>query len=810
LQPTEGRGIPNEVLFGGETDVDTQKPKKERDLNNHKLSEDLQNCLKYLVNKYEKEDGWVRKQQIKLWKKNEEFWHGIQFIFWSETKQDWMAPIGTSGLRWFAETEGREGAEGPFYDFVVNIFKAHGEAIIAALSSQIPAVRFPPDNAEDADDVQTSRTYAKIADLIGRHNQVKLLQLASLFVLWNQGLIAWYHAPKADRAFGVVNIETYKKQLSCPNCDETHPVDDEEDLLEGLHNCPNCGSPLEIRTVLDGIQESPKTRVIIDTFGGLHVKVPYWARKQGDCSYLIKAIDQPKPFLKSIYEHIADKIENDEGDSYEYERMARTPSSYTAYSRSDDNRDLGTHKQVWLRPWAFEGLPAEKEKEKKALYRKFPNGCYVAFVGNTYAESRDEDMDKHWTLAKCSLSSYIHSDALGQPLISIQELRNVLVNITQETIEQGVGSGFADSSVLNFDVYSKHEARPGMMYAVHPKPGQALGDSFFEFGRATLSKEVGAFFNQLDQDAQFSVGSFPSIYGGPAEGKSRTLGEYQQSRQQALQRLQITWQLFCIYWAKLMEKCVHMYVENMIDDERFVQPDPTNKDNYVNVWIRKGEMTGHVGEVEPEGADQFPMSITQKQAIFFKLLEYQNEGINSVLFDPSNRRYVADLTGFTELVIPGEDQRIKQCVEIDEILKGIPIQVEPLVDDHAVHMMALKEYMNGPQGMDLKMKNPQGYAMLTQHLQEHQQAAMQLAQQATQQQMQQATAAYAQRESIRNQAKAQAEMQRDTNKERMKAAHDIVKKQAETHEHIKEDLASSIINPPQPKIPQNGGPPKND
>jgi hypothetical protein len=518
-------------------------------------------------------------------------------------------------------------------------------------------------------------------------------------------------------------------------------------------------------------------------------------------------LDQPKPFLKSIYEHIATKIENDEGDSYEYERMARTPSSYTAFSRSDDNRDLATHKQVWLRPWAFEGLPAEREREKKKLYKKFPSGVYVALVGNTYAESRDEDMDRHWTLAKCSLSSYIHPDALGQPLISIQELRNVLVNITQETIEQGIGSSFADSSVLNFDVYSKHEARPGMMYPVRPRPDKPLSESFFEFGRATLSKEVGPFYNQLDQDAQFSVGSFPSIYGGPAEGKSRTLGEYQQSRQQALQRLQITWQLFCIWWSKLMEKCVHMYVENMIEDERFTTPDPTNKDNYVNVWIRKAEMTGHVGEVEPEGSDQFPMSVPQKQAIFFKLLELQNEFINTALFDPANRRYIADLSGFTELVIPGEDQRIKQCVEIDQLLQGIPVQVEPLVDDHAVHINSLKEYLVGPQGQDLKTKNPGGYQMLIQHLQSHQQIMQQMQQAAQQAQLSQMQAAYAQREQARAAAKAQGEIARDTNKEKLKVGHDLIKDRDKTHEEIKKSMAERVINPPErPIMPTNGGP----
>lgn len=703
--------------------------KEPRDPNHHKLPDDLKECLRFLLKKYEGEDSWVRKQQLKLWKKNEEFWHGIQFVFWSESRQDWLTP---AVYNWFEQEEGREGTDGPFYDFVINIFKAHGEAVIAALSSQIPTVRFPPDDADDDDDIQTSKTYSKISDLIQRHNQAKILQLMSLFTLWNQGIIAWYHAPKADKEFGITHIENFKKELFCPQCDKHTPVEDEEDLQAGLHVCPDCGTQLIVETVLDSFQESPKSRVIIEQYGGLHVKVPYWAKDQKDASYLYKRMDRPRPLMKYLYPHIADEIDSEANDNNGYEKMARTPSTFTSFSRADDNQDLSTHKQMWIRPWAFEGLGKDKEAEKKRLYKMFPNGCYICFVGDTYCESRDEDMDKYWTVSKVTLSQYIHGDALGQPLISIQELRNVLVNLTAETVEQGIGSGFADPDVLNFNVYSKHEARPGMIYPARPRPGQSLNQSFFETGRATLSKEVAPFQQQLDKDAQFSVGSFPSLYGGPGEGNSRTLGEYQQSRQMALQRLSIAWALFVVSWAKLMEKCVHLYIENMIDDEKFTVPDPDNKDNYVSVWIRKADMTGHVGEVEPEGADNFPVSTPQKQDLFFKLVELNNQFINAALFAPQNRRVVADLLAFTDLEIPGEDQRMKQCSEIVDMLKtGMPIEVDQAVDDNAVHIDTCRTFLAGTRGMELKKTDPVLYAVIEQHLQMHLQLNIQLQQQQT-------------------------------------------------------------------------------
>lgn len=688
-----------------------------------KYSEDVREALSFLVKKYEKEDGWVRKQQIKLWKKNAEFWHSIQYIFWSESRQDWLLPVET---RWFQEDEGREGVEGPFYDFVINIYRAHGESIISALAAQVPAVRFPPDDAEDDDDILTSKTYSKIADLIQRHNEVKNLMFQSFLIAWNQGNIYWYHAPKSDKAFGITHIENFKKVLTCGNCGYQSPVEDEEDVeIAGLHQCPECGTALEATTVLDGIQESPKSRVLIEPYGGLHVKTGFWARTLKDSGYLILQHDRPKPLMKFIYPWIADKIDMTESDMHMYERMGRTPSSFTSFNRADDNQDLVTHRQVWLRPWTFEGLPPEKEDVKKKLKKLFPNGVYVAEVGKIFADADDQDMDKYWSVGKLGLSDYLHCDALGQPLIPVQELRNINTNLTAETVEQSIGSYFADPDVLNFGVYAKHEARPGYIYPARPRPGQALGESFFETGRATLSKEVGAFMEQLDNDGQFVVGDYPSLYGGPGEVASRTLGEYQQSRVQALQRLSISWTLFVNAWAKLMEKCVHLYVENLIEDEKFVVPDKNKKENYINVWIRKADMTGHVGEVEPVGADSFPMSIPQKQGLFYQLLQLNNEFINQALFDPENRRIIADLVGFTDLYIPGEEQQIKQASEIGDMLRGTPVPINPLVDDFSIHIEVCRNFLAGERGMELQKMNPQAFQLILQHLQQHLQAQAQ-------------------------------------------------------------------------------------
>ena len=527
--------------------------------------------------------------------------------------------------------------------------------------------------------------------MIARHNNSKILILRALFTLCNQGLVCAYHAPKSDKMFGETEIPEYDKD------EENNPV-------------------------ITGTVKRPKTRTVIELYGPLNVKVPYYIENQNEAGYLMCKKDHAIALLKHLYPHVADKIENDQTDIGQYERMARTPSAFSSWSRIDENMNLRTLNRVWFRPWVFDGMPETKARERDKFKKLFPDGCYCAFIGKTYVESRNEELDKYWTIGQCGLSRNIHSDPYLQPLIPVQEMTNVLANLTMETIEQGIPSTFADTETLNFNAYSRHEARPGMVYPMKVKAGTRASDKFYEQGRATLSKEVQFFQDTLEKAGQFVVGAFPSVYGGPTASSSRTAAEYNMSRQMALQRLGILWTFLTLWWCRVIEKSVRLFIEAMTEDERFVLPGEGKGDtNYVNVWIRRSESLGKVGEVEPEGAENFPVSTPQKQELLMRLLGMNNEFLSAAIFDPENRHLVADTLAYPDIYIPGEDQRVKQAREIQDILKGLPVMPEPEVDDDAIHIATVKNWAVGQTGLDCKMTNPQGYMMVIQHLREHEQ-----------------------------------------------------------------------------------------
>lgn len=659
----------------------------------------------------EREDDDIRKRQMRLWKKLDLFWHGIQHIIWDQNDGIWLSPTDMSFER-AGVTPLWDQDEEPDYTNVVNIYRAHGESIIAALSAQVPGVRFPPDNADDEDDLIASKVHSKIADLISKHNKAQIIQLQALLALWNEGLVAAYCYNKQDKNYGQHKIPEFRMEPSCPTCEVQGDSEDLDVIPSDVPKieCPNCGEPMSIFYALRGFSQLAKSRTKVEIFGPLSVKVPYYSRCQEEFGYVLLYNEMTKGMVVDMYPEFLENSDST-GEADTYERSARTPSTFGAEGQFDTVDNLVTMRRAWLRPFHYNELGINNVDEIKQLQKKYPDGMYVCSVGDTILEIRGEELDKHWRFGKAGLSRFIHSDPVGLPLVELQEMTNTLVNLTQETIEHGIPTTFADGEVLDLGAYGSQTQRPGTITTVKAKMGQRLSDAFFEGTRATISREVGVTNAYYEKMGQFVVGSFPSIYGG--DSKSKTASEYSQSRQMALQRLSITYKMFSHWWANMIECCVNLFVEGMVTDEQFTD----RKDgNYVSVWIRQAELVGKVGGVEPEADDSFPVSTAAKQALLMKLIELNNEALNAAIFDESNRRLVGDALGFPDFNIPGEDQRIKQAREIEAMLKGEMADPEFDVDDHPAHIAQCKNWAVSTVGLETKRINPQAYQLVINHL----------------------------------------------------------------------------------------------
>jgi hypothetical protein len=740
--------------------------------------EDIRVLLKAVLDEFDKEDQDIRESQILKWRKLKMYWDGIHNYFYSEVAHDW---------RIWNQQQVSQDDTADYYDKPVNVYKAYLESIIAALSVTIPAIKCMPDDADNPNDVSTAKAADRIAQLVYKHNDMILIWLRALYLYCTEGMIAAYTYSKKDKSYGTYKEKQFEEYTDekyiCPNCqaelandvfdielptdemsgttnmmggvpesnpmadigsfnsdirDEFQPTDEEADLHYQVNQnqpvCPECGLDLDpslqktpfIVTRLVGETEKAKARQCVEAYGGLNVKVPNYARRQSECPYLIYSYEKHYTSVIDEYPELEGaklhNIQNSTGAFDEYERWGRISPEYNgAYPDG-----VVTCRHVWFRPCAFNVL---EESQSSRLKKRYPDGCKVIFINEQFAEACNESMDDHWTIARNPLADHIHYQPLGLLAVSVQDITNDLVSLIVQTVEHGIPQTFADPAVLNFEQYRNTEVTPGAVFPTKQMPsGKAVSEGFYEVKTATLSGEVLPFLQKIQEFGQLVTGALPSLFGGDIQG-SKTASQYSMSRAQALQRLQTPWKMLTIWWKDIFGKVIPQYIKDVVEDERFVQRD--NYGNYINVYIRRAELQGKIGDMELEAAEQLPTTWAQQRDVLMQLMQAGNPLVMEGLTAPENLHQLAQAIGLTGFAVPGEDDRQKQYEEIQILLASGPIvnpmtgQEEPSVmpdtdiDDNQIEYDVTRGWLVGDAGRLAKIENPEGYRNVLLHAKAH-------------------------------------------------------------------------------------------
>ena len=111
----------------------------------------------------------------------------------------------------------------------------------------------------------------------------------------------------------------------------------------------------------------PKSRVKIDLFGALQLKVRVTARSQEEFPYIINIIDIGEDVAIEVYPDLEEDINSSQ--IADYDRFPRTEFTFPT-DPEVENKNLITIYKTWMRPAAFN---LEKDKDKrKELKRRFP------------------------------------------------------------------------------------------------------------------------------------------------------------------------------------------------------------------------------------------------------------------------------------------------------------------------------------------------------------------------------------------------------------------------------------------------------
>jgi hypothetical protein len=314
-------------------------------------------------------------------------------------------------------------------------------------------------------------------------------------------------------------------------------------------------------------------------------------------------------------------------------------------------------------------------------------------------------------------------------------------------MEHGISQTFADPAILNFDQYKQQEVAPGMIIPTKPpRTGQKVADGFFETRTATLSGEVMPFGQKIQEFGQFVSGALPSLFGGQLNG-SDTASEYSMSRAQALQRLQNIWKTLLVWWKNSNGKAINSFIKEMNADEKFV--DKNDKGEFYNVFIRKAELQGKIGNIELEATENLPLTWGQRNGILMQFLQHPNPAVMQMLMDPNNIDILKEALGLEEIVVPGEDDRQKQYEEILQLVNSEPIMqpappmppmmgpngpmmmppqppqeepsvpIDPDVDNHAIEAQICRHWLVSEAGRLAKVENQNGYKNVLLHMKQH-------------------------------------------------------------------------------------------
>src|SRR6202048_4242499 len=674
--------------------------------NNERLEDvkpKLVHALRELVRQYREEGVVARRHEIRRIRQARLFWQGLQYAWWNPNDMNWHLPFEQR----FSDDRALE--EMPRYQFVTNFYQGFGLSFIAVLSQDVPSVRFYPQSAQSLEDISAARAASDVAALIEQNNHIEHLLTSIGYFLWTDGKLGAYVRYVADgQRFGfreesvleALEIPLGEDVYVCPQCGKETPAPSSRDVIlsdsEGPQpqqnrgssddevlrdlsahagandasrrmkppRCASCGAELadanlrraERVTVprVAGTRRMPNGQEVISIAGGLELNTPVWANEMHEYPYLQWQAEVHRAKLKAAYPHAADKIETSPSQGAEdvYARVSRlsVEQGLPSIHPGDALMNLITFDRTWLRPWAFYSI--EDAEVRAELLALFPDGCYVAFAGDAYCESRSESMDDHWRVLHALPGDGQNRPSVGDSLVQVQERYNVLSNMQAETYEYGIPPIYADPQVLDFDALANQVAEPAAHFPARARPGQPLAAGFFQPAPAQVPPDMLRHQQDLiGPVAQFLTGLFPAVFGGNMEDV-KTASGYALDSDHALARLGFVWRRMKQFYADVLLLSVDVFRKNRPNDAEIplLGPDGVFDSHVIRIADLKGNICVH-----PEADETFPRLKSQQRGVLQQMFSINDPMIQRALTQPANLGYIKNVLGLTELVIPGEE-----------------------------------------------------------------------------------------------------------------------------------------------------------
>jgi hypothetical protein len=709
------------------------------------IPEHYQNIFRGLCQKVALRDMFPRIEEIRKAGMQRFYWRGDFNVGYDERNSTW------------GYVQNGEVVSGSTSDVVsgdlhypFNIYQAFGRGFISIVG-QIPNVKMEAVKLFSPEAQRISSSADAMRKKIESQNDMEAFAEDVSRLMWTDGRVSLYSRWVTDGArFGYV--------------DNAHDDESPEGVADGGNPPPK--KPREA-----------KGGELVTPYGVLECKVPINMRSQAEFMWRQLAFEIDLTSAKAMYPWIAKKMQGGQTTPGEYNfdrttRIATTQGIRLLSQTGDSVSTLPTWQRTWFRPSFFAEI--DSEDDRGWLESNYPDGAMVAFIGETYCESRNESMDDHWEDVHPLPGDGQATPSCGWILVPVQDAVCDMTDLAMETFMKAVPAIWCDKNMVDLQAISQQQSGPGAHYPSKNdlEAGQKMADAFFAEPIPDLSPSAQAFMQQIFSNVpQFLTGLYPASI-GESDPANPTLGGQKLLAQASKGQAGVAWRKFREAYTQSMTQLVRIgaYFRAAESENGSIKVSVENEEIDVDLEdLRDGNWA-----CKADGDQAYPVTHSEKQEAYqaFVTMAGQSPEGQSLIFRPKNLVLAKDLNGLEELDIPGADSEEKQLAEIRQLLMEPPIPNQQSIqqlaiqtaqagvqgqppppqppkeallmpsvpidvdfDDHAAELSACTDWINSPTGQQAKRDNADGFMNVRLHALAHKEQVTQAQQQAQQQAM---------------------------------------------------------------------------
>lgn len=521
----------------------------------------------------------------------------------------------------------------------------------------------------------------------------------------------------------------------CPTCggpDANGACMDCGEMVEGT--CPGCGKGLPSSAwrqavtgevpVSRGTVEVPNAGPVYEVYGWLECRRPVNADRIEDCQWIDLSLEVHRALALAAFPDKETEIRasTEPGEGTHREERAARESTSASNTGATEREHHVTYRRRWLRP---EMLWEVEDKDiRKRLLKRFKKGVLLVFVNDVLVRQVEEDLLDYWQIAPAYPGLGHSRPAIGTPVLNLQRPHNTLFNLRIDHLKAAVPSMLADPRVVNVDAMNKRRMKPLAWYAAEPLHGDGdLRNAMAPTPTPALSADLFRLQDLLPgQRAQHASGIPAVAWGGQMGGAGETYAGYALMREQGLSRMRIPLGAMKAANERADLQAVRLFQRYHQDDVMIPKEGPAGSVAKDRVTIDELE-----GEIQIRSETDLPIPATQAEKIdrFFRAVK--EDGLRDLLLHEGNEGFLRTSLGDESIRLPGQAQRDQQRLEIDRLLNGEEVEVNPLLDDHPAHIGGILQWWASPDAETERSSGNPNVERVVAHYVAHEQAQAQRA-----------------------------------------------------------------------------------